>query len=117
MPRIKRAQIRRSRKNALAKRTKGFFGGRGRYRQAKAAALKADQQAYIGRKLRKRQFRRLWIQRISAALGPYGLSYSRFIHGLKVANIELNRKSLAEMAVRDAAAFEVVVARVKEALA
>ncbi len=116
MARIKRAQIRKTRKKALAKAAKGFSGGRGRYRQAIAAVRKADAYAYVGRKRRKRDFRRLWITRISAALMPHGLAYSRFIHGLKLAGVELDRKQLAELAVREPAAFEAVVQQARGAL-
>lgn len=116
MARVKRAQIRKVRKKDLFNRVKGFFGSRKRLRQAHEAAMKADRYAFEGRKQRKRQFRALWIQRISAAVRPFGLSYSRFIAGLKQANIDLNRKSLAELAIQDAAAFETVVKQVQAVL-
>ncbi len=117
MARVKRAQIRKTRKKALAKASKGFTGGRSRYRQARQGVMKAQAYAYVGRKLKKRQFRRLWIQRISAALMPHGIPYSRFIHGLNLAGIDLNRKHLADLAVNEPAAFEAVVAQVRTALA
>jgi large subunit ribosomal protein L20 len=117
MARIKRAQIRKNRKKVLFSRVKGFFGGRKRLRQAHEAWMKADRYAFAGRKQKKRQFRALWIQRISAAVKPYGLSYSRFINGLKQANIVLDRKSLASMAVDEPAAFEVVVKQVQAVIA
>ena len=116
MARVKRAQIRKTRKKAIAKASKGFHGGRGRYRQAKQGIIKAETYAYVGRKQRKRQFRALWIQRISAALMPTDLNYSRFIHGLKVAGIELDRKQLAELAVNEPATFDVIVERARAAL-
>jgi large subunit ribosomal protein L20 len=84
--------------------------------QAKEAMFRSEVRQYIGRKQRKRQFRRLWTQRINAAARLHGLSYSRFIYGLKKANIGLNRKVLADMAVRDPAAFEAVVKQAQAAL-
>jgi large subunit ribosomal protein L20 len=117
MARIKRAMIRRTRIKKLRRRVRGFFMGRRRLRQAIEAALKADSQQFVGRKLRKRDFRRLWTQRINAAARQHGLSYSRFIHGLKTANIDLNRKMLADLAVREPHAFEAVVNQAKAALA
>ena len=116
MARVSRAQIRKTRKKALAKRTKGFFGGRKRYRQALSVVMKSDYQSYVGRKRRKRDFRRLWIQRISAAVRPHGLSYSKFMHGLKLAKVELNRKQLAALAIDDPDAFRVLVETARSAL-
>lgn len=116
MARIKRAQIRRTRINKLRRRVRGFFMGRRRLRQAIEASMKADAQMFVGRKRRKRDFRRLWTQRINAAAREHGLSYSRFIHGLKRAGIDLNRKMLADLAVREPAAFEAVIAQAKTAL-
>lgn len=117
MARIKRAPIRRTRKKALAKASKGFHGGRGNYRQAKQGVIKAETYAYVGRKQRKRLFRALWIQRIAAALMATDLNYSRFIHGLKLAGIELDRKQLAELAVNEPATFDAIVEQVRGALA
>lgn len=117
MARIKRAQSRKERKKTIRNWVKGFFGGRKRYRQAREAVMYAQRNAFAGRKQRKRHFRSLWIARISAALMPHRLSYSRFIHGLKVASIDLNRKSLANLAVVDPAAFDAIVARARAALA
>ena len=112
------APSRKARKNKLFKRSKGFHLARkNTLRQANEAVMKAQANAYRGRKERKRQFRRLWITRINAALMPHGLSYSRFIHGLKVAEVELDRKMLADLAVHDAAAFGAIVERAKKALA
>jgi large subunit ribosomal protein L20 len=100
------------------KRAKGFRGGRRNLlRTAKETLLRAGVFAYRDRKVRKREFRRLWILRISAALRERGLRYSQLIYGLHKANIALDRKSLSEMAVHDPEAFDVVVSEVKEALA
>jgi len=117
MARVKRAQIRKVRKKKLFKRAKGFFLGRKLYRQAKEHVLRAQAQEFVGRKLRKRHFRRLWTQRINAASRLHGLPYSKLIHGLKLANIELNRKMLADLAVNDPTAFQAVVEKAKAALA
>lgn len=117
MARIKRAMGRKTRKKAIAKASKGFHGGRSNYRQAKQGIIKAETYAYVGRKQRKRQFRALWIQRISAALMPTDLNYSRFMFGLKQAGIELDRKQLSELAVNEPAAFDAVVELARAALA
>lgn len=116
MARIKRAQIRKTRKKNLFRRVKGFFIGRRRIRQAIEARMHAERNEFIGRKQRKRQFRALWNQRINAAARQHGLSYSRLIHGLKVAGIAVNRKMLADLAVREPAAFEAIVAQARSAL-
>lgn len=116
MARIKRAQIRKTRKKNLFRRVKGFFLGRRRLRQAIEARMKAEKREFIGRKQRKRQFRALWNQRINAAARLHGLSYSRLIHGLKVAGVDVNRKMLADLAVREPAAFEAIAARARAAL-
>jgi len=116
MARIKRAQIRKTRKKNLFRRVKGFFLGRRRLRQAIEARMRAERNEFIGRKQRKRQFRVLWNQRINAAARIHGLSYSRFIHGLKTAGIDVNRKMLADLAVREPAAFEALVSRARGAL-
>lgn len=117
MARIKRAQIRATRKKKLFRRARGFFLGRRTYRQAQAAVMHAMAEQYVGRKLRKRDFRRLWTQRINAASRLHGLPYSKFVFGLKKAGIELNRKMLADLAVRDEAAFAAIVEQAKAALA
>ncbi|MDQ7038651.1 MAG: 50S ribosomal protein L20 [Aquificota bacterium] len=107
----------RKHKKKILKLAKGYRGMRHTsYRRAKEAVMRALYYQYRDRKLRKREFRRLWIARINAAVRPYGLNYSRFIHGLKLAGIDLNRKILADMAVRDPEAFAEVVNRVKDAL-
>lgn len=114
--RVKGPSSRRKKKKIL-KLAKGFRGQRSRsYRRAKEAVMRALYYQYRDRKLRKREFRRLWIARINAAVRAYGLNYSTFINGLKKAGIQLNRKILADMAVRDPQAFEQIVSRVKEAL-
>jgi large subunit ribosomal protein L20 len=118
MARIKRAQGRKTRTKKLFKRSKGFFLARkNTRRQANEAVMKARANAFVGRKQKKRQFRRLWITRISAALMPHELNYSSFIHGLKVAGIDLDRKQLSELAIHDAAAFGAVVEKARAALA
>jgi large subunit ribosomal protein L20 len=117
MARIKRAQIRRSRKKTLFRRVRGFFQGRRNLRQAISARMHADEASYIGRKQRKRQFRRLWTQRINAAVREQGLSYSKFVHGLKKAGIDVNRKMIADLAVREPVAFRALVEAAKAGLA
>ena len=109
--------------NALKKRrkifrlSKGYFGNKSKsYRIARQAVMKSLNYAYIGRRLRKRDMRSLWIARINAAARVNGLSYSKFMHGLKVAGINLNRKVLAELAVSDANAFAELAAKAKAAL-
>jgi len=116
MARIKGAQNRVTRRKNLFRRVRGFFMGRRRLRQAIEARLKADAQQFVGRKQRKRAFRRLWTQRINAASRMHGLSYSRFIHGLKKADIQINRKMLADLAVREPAAFALLVEKAQAAL-
>ena len=118
MPRVKRGSHRlKKRKRVLAK-AKGYYLAKSSlYRYAREAVNRADQFAYIGRKLKKRDFRALWITRISAAARANDINYSQLIRGLKDAGIDLNRKMLAEMAVRDPAGFGQLVAKAKEALA
>jgi large subunit ribosomal protein L20 len=106
MPRVKRGVTARARHKKVLKQAKGYYGARSRvYRVAKQAVIKAGQYAYRDRRQRKRQFRALWIARINAAAREFGLSYSRFIDGLKKASIEVDRKVLADLAVRDKDAF------------
>ena len=110
MARVKRAQIRKVRVHKLFKRSKGFFLARNNtIRQAHEAVMHAGRNAYIGRKQKKRQYRAMWITRISAALMQHDISYSRFIHGLNLAGVELNRKQLSELAIHDPAGFAAVV--------
>ena len=117
MPRATNSPASRKRRKRILLRAKGFRGFRSKlYRYAKDAVYKARQYEYRDRKKRKGQFRRLWIQRISAAVRNEGLTYSRFIEGLKAANIELDRKVLADLAVVDAAAFSAIVGQAKGAL-
>ena len=118
MARIKGAQNRKVRRKNIMSRAKGFRGARSStYRQAHQAVMKARSYAYRGRKERKRQFRRLWIIRINAALNAHDLSYSKFIHGLTLANIDLDRKALAELAFNDPDAFGGIADLAKKALA
>ncbi len=115
--RVSRGAARRQSKRRLFKRAKGFRGGRSKlYRTMKETVLRSDVFATRDRRARKRNFRRLWIIRINAACRLFGLRYSEFINGLKKANILLDRRSLAEMAVRDTLAFEKVVEIAKAAL-
>lgn len=117
MARIKGAMATRKRRKKVLKAAKGYYGGKHRlFKTAKQAVMKSGQYAYIGRKQKKRDFRRLWIARISAAVKPYGMNYSRFMNGLKKSGIEMNRKSLSELAITDAAAFGALVETAKKAL-
>ena len=116
MPRVKRGSVRRAKRKKLLARTKGFFGTKSKlYRAAKEAGDRAAKFAYIGRRLKKRDFRRLWIVRINAAAREHGLSYSQFMHGLMAAGIELDRKSLADLAATEPAAFAQLALQAKEA--
>lgn len=116
MARVKRGTMVRKRHNKLLAQAKGFRGNRSRnYKVAHEAVMRALAYAYVGRRLRKRDMRRLWIVRINAAVRQHGLTYSRFINLLKNAGITLDRKQLADLAVRDAAAFNLLVERVRAA--
>ena len=118
MPRVKRGVTAKARHNKVLSRAKGYRGARKNvFRVANQAVMKADQYAYRDRRQRKRQFRTLWIVRINAAARVHELSYSRLIDGLNRANIELDRKVLADMAVNDEAAFAALTERAKAALA
>ena len=117
MPRATNSPASRKRRKRVLQKAKGYRGFRSKlYRYAKDAVRKAMQYQYRDRKKRKGQFRRLWIQRISAATRNEGLTYSRFIEGLKAAGIEADRKILADLAVNDPAAFSAIVAQAKAAL-
>lgn len=117
MARVKGALATRKRRNKTLKLAKGYWGGKSRlFKTAKEAVMKSGQYAYVGRKLRKRDFRRLWITRISAACKLNGMNYSTFMNGLKKANISLNRKMLSEIAVNDAAGFTALTEKAKAAL-
>ena len=116
MARVKGAMMTRKRRNKTLKMAKGYWGARSKhFRVANEAVMKSLTYAYTGRKLKKRDFRSLWITRISAACKINGMNYSTFMHGLKVAGIEINRKMLAERAVNDAAAFAKLVEIAKKA--
>lgn len=117
MVRVTNSVARKRRKKRLLKQAKGFFGDRKNHiRNAKNVLMKAWANAFVGRKEKKRQFRSLWIQRINAACRCHGISYSKLINGLNKANIEIDRKSLAKLAVEDEKAFEAVVTAAKAAL-
>ena len=118
MARVKRAVAGRKKRQTLVERTKGYYGTSSRtFRGMKEQAQHSGQYAYRDRRNKKRDFRALWIQRINAAARINDLSYSKFMHGLKVANIEMNRKMLAEMAVNDAEGFATLAEAAKAALA
>lgn len=118
MPRVKRGVTAKARHKKILKQAKGYYGARSRvYRVAKQAVIKAGQYAYRDRRQKKRQFRALWITRINAQARECGLSYSRLIDGLKKANVELDRKVLADMAVNDKPAFAKIAETAKSALA
>ena len=117
MPRTSSAPASRNRRKKILKLAKGYRGSRHRlFKTAKQAVDHAGQYAYRDRKVRKRDFRKLWIARINAATRAHGLTYSRFIRGLKLANIDINRKMLAEIAVMDEAAFGEIVQTAKSRL-
>lgn len=118
MPRATSAVARNKRKKKILKAAKGYFGGRKKlYKTAKDAVEKGWEHAYRDRKKKKRNFRQLWIARINAAVREHDLSYSRFINGLKEAGIELDRKVMADLAVRNPEAFAALVEQAKEGLA
>lgn len=117
MARVKGAQMTRKRRNKTLRLAKSYWGSKStHFKMAKQAVKKSGVYAYVGRKLKKRDFRRLWIARISAAVAPLGMNYSRFMYGLKKAGIEMNRKALSEMAIADPKAFEALVETAKKAL-
>ncbi|RPH94659.1 MAG: 50S ribosomal protein L20 [Lysobacterales bacterium] len=117
MARVKRGVEARARHKKVLKEAKGYYGMRSKiYRVAKQAVIKAGQYSYRDRKQRKRQFRRLWVVRINAAARDCGLSYSRFIDGLTKAEIQVDRKVLADLAVHDKAAFSALAEKAKSAL-
>ncbi len=116
MARVKRGTKRRARRKKYLKRTKGFFLTKSKlYQSAQEAANRADRYAKRDRRVKKRQYRRLWIQRVGAAARQNGLTYGQLIHGLKAAGVALDRKVLADIAVKDAAAFTSLVATAKAA--
>lgn len=114
MARVKGAMMTRKRRKKTLKLSKGYFGAKSKhFKMAKQAVMKSGQYAYIGRKQKKREFRQLWITRISAACRMNGMSYSVFMNGLKKSGIELNRKMLSEIAINDPAAFAKLVEQVR----
>ena len=118
MPRVKRGVVRRAKRKKLASLTKGYFQNKSKlYKFMKEASEKAGVYAYVGRKRKKRDYRSLWIVRINAAAREHGLSYSVLMNGLKEAGITLDRKSLADLAAREPAAFAVLVDKAKAAIA
>lgn len=117
MARVKGAMATRKRRKKVLKLAKGYFGGKSRlFKTAKQAVMKSGNYAYIGRKQKKRDFRRLWITRISAACKANGMNYSTFMNGLKKSGVELNRKMLSEIAISDPAAFTALTETAKSAL-
>lgn len=115
--RIKRGVNAVKKRRKIFKLAKGYFGNKSKsYRIAREAVMKSLNYAYIGRKRKKRDFRKLWIVRINAAARLNGLSYSKFMHGLSVANVNLNRKVLADLAINDAKAFALLAEKAKAAL-
>ena len=117
MARIKGAMMTRKRRNKVLKLAKGYWGAKSKhFKMAKQAVMKSGNYAYIGRKQKKRQFRQLWIARISAAAKLNGMNYSTFMNGCKKAGISLNRKMLSEIAINDAAGFTAIVDKAKAAL-
>ena len=118
MARVKRGVVARRRHKKVLSRAKGYYGARRKvFRVAKQAVTKAGQYAYIGRKQKKRNFRALWIVRINAAAREFGLSYSRLIAGLRKAEINIDRKVLADLAFHDLTAFGAIAERAKQSLA
>ncbi len=118
MARVKRGVVARRRHRKVLNRAKGYYGARRKvYRVAKQAVIKAGQYSYRDRRQKKRDFRRLWIARINAAARENGMSYSRFINGLKRAEVEIDRKVLADLAVRDKAAFKALAEKAQASLA
>ena len=117
MARVKGAMMTRKRRNATLKLAKGYWGSKSKhFKMAKQQVMKSGNYAFVGRKLKKRQFRNLWITRINNAVRAQGMNYSTFMNGLKKSGIELNRKMLSEMAIHDPASFNALVETAKKAL-
>ncbi|HHT17087.1 MAG TPA: 50S ribosomal protein L20 [Papillibacter sp.] len=117
MARVKGATMTRKRRNKVLKLAKGYWGAKSKhFKMANQAVMKSLTYAYVGRKRKKREFRQLWITRINAACKLNGLNYSRFMHGLRLSGIELNRKMLSEMAIHEPEAFAALCTTVKEAI-
>ena len=118
MARVKRAVNARKNHKKVLKLAKGYYGGKSKlFKTANESVIRALRNAYVGRRLKKRDYRRLWIARINAATRMNGLSYSRFMNGIKLAGIDINRKMLSEIAIHDAAAFTSICEQAKAALA
>ncbi len=118
MARVKGAMMTRKRRNKILKLAKGYWGAKSKhFKMANEQVMKSLQYAYVGRRLKKRDFRQLWIARISAGCKMNGMNYSTFMHGLKLAGVEINRKMLAELAVNDKAAFAQLTETAKAKLA
>ena len=118
MARVKRAMMTRKRRNRTLKLAKGYWGSKSKhFKMAKQAVMKSGVYAYAGRRMKKRDFRQLWITRISAACKANGMNYSTFMHGMKLAEIQIDRKMLAELAVNDKAAFTQLTELAKAKLA
>jgi large subunit ribosomal protein L20 len=118
MARVKGAMMTRKRRNKVLKLAKGYWGAKSKhFKMANEQVMKSLAYAYVGRRLKKRDFRRLWITRISAAVKPQGLNYSTFMHGLKLSGVEINRKMLSEIAIHDKEAFTALVDLAKGKLA
>lgn len=116
MARVKRGVTARYKHKKILDEAKGYYGNRSKnWRTANQAVIKAGQYAYRDRRVRKREFRALWVARINAAARAHGLSYSRFMHGLKIANVELDRKVIAHLALNDQAAFAALVEKARAA--
>jgi large subunit ribosomal protein L20 len=116
MPRVKRGTVRRAKRKKLLARAKGFYQTKSKlYRSAKESVETAEKYAYVGRKNKKREFRRLWVVRINAAARLHGLTYGQLINGLKAAGVGLDRKSLADLALDHPAAFEMLAKRAQDA--
>ena len=117
MARVKGAMMTRKRRNKILKLAKGYWGAKStHYKMANQAVMKSLKYAYVGRKLKKRDYRKLWITRINAACKMNGMNYSRFMHGLKLSGIEMNRKMLSEMAIHEPEAFTALVSTAKVAI-
>ena len=117
MARVKGAMMTRKRRNKTLKLAKGYWGSKSKhFKMAKEAVMKSGNYAFRDRRAKKRDFRKLWITRISAAVKPYGINYSRFMNGLKKAGVDMNRKMLSELAINDPTAFAALVETAKGAL-
>ena len=117
MARVKGAMMTRKRRNKILKLAKGYWGSKSKhFKMANQAVMKSLRYAYVGRKLKKRDYRQLWIMRINAGCKANGMNYSRFMHGLKLSGINLNRKMLSEMAIHEPEAFTLLCGTAKQAI-